>query len=403
MASLALSVTDFDARSITNTVLSSVLDSPGSDHSHNTHQTSATTNSQRSLLRGRQAPATPQPAGTAGSSSSRLGRHRPQRRSLRKTRGWPRLAELMAMNPGLESFARFRELNIKNLLYYQVELARLSKDLEEAEEADYVRQQPQAEGSPDERYAKFAENLTDLLDSADPADADDEDAKQVNLVVKMRRLLKEYNECLVLYSQVSALPEPETLNVNTLREWLRRADCGAFSTRGAGSDAWGGDVAAADYRKPGADGTLWQNRADDGFTRWIGYQWIPFWHTLRNPQPRAEGDGDPEKATNNNTSATSRQSSADNDDVPAIYAGSTMQMVASFTATIVACVLPTLAIAILAQQEHMLQRLLYIGGFTVAFAVMLMALTDCSTSRVHVFTATAAFSAVLVVFVQNQP
>lgn len=67
-----------------------------------------------------------------------------------------------------------------------------------------------------------------------------------------------------------------------------------------------------------------------------------------------------------------------------------MQMVASSVATVIACVLPTLAIAILAVQETLLQRLLYIGGFTLIFAVTLMALTDRQTPRTQVFTATAA-------------
>jgi len=74
----------------------------------------------------------------------------------------------------------------------------------------------------------------------------------------------------------------------------------------------------------------------------------------------------------------------------------------SGVATVVACLLPTLAIGVLTTAQGNIQKLLYIGGFTALFAIGLMLLTDVGTSKVQVFTATAAFSAVLVVFVQNQ-
>ena len=67
-----------------------------------------------------------------------------------------------------------------------------------------------------------------------------------------------------------------------------------------------------------------------------------------------------------------------------------MQWAASAVATLVACILPTIAIGILATAEGMTHKLLYIGGFTLLFALGLMALTDCSTSRLNIFTATAA-------------
>jgi len=50
--------------------------------------------------------------------------------------GWPLLAELMAVTPSFEAFSRFQKLNVKNLLYYQVELKKLERDLEEREGGD---------------------------------------------------------------------------------------------------------------------------------------------------------------------------------------------------------------------------------------------------------------------------
>jgi hypothetical protein len=56
--------------------------------------------------------------------------------------------------------------------------------------------------------------------------------------------------------------------------------------------------------------------------------------------------------------------------------------------TVVACVLPTLSIGVLATVHGMKHMLLYIGGFTAIFSIGLMILTNAS--RVEIFTATAA-------------
>lgn len=314
--SLALSGADFDARSITNTVLSSTLDSPLSDHSHHT-QTSATSTTQRSdasLLRNRQ-------VSSAASRAASETVAKP-RQSLKKVLGWPRLAELMAMKPGLESFSRFRELNVKNLLYYQVQLAALEEDLEEAEKKDYGEQQGE------EKYAKYAVDMIESGDDDPGTGAGGRQDRQVDIVMKIRRILKEYSketrvpeatklsnqpdECLLLYNQVSSLPEPESLNLGTLREWLERPEYGNLLVRGAGSNAWGN--LTKEHEDAGSQ-TNWQRflflfynpiwprvprpqetldlvavvprREPDSFTRWIAHQWIPFWHGLKNPKPQA--------------------------------------------------------------------------------------------------------------------
>jgi hypothetical protein len=50
--------------------------------------------------------------------------------------GWPLLAKLMANEVDFEAFPRFEELNVKNLLYYQVELASIKIRLERREKSD---------------------------------------------------------------------------------------------------------------------------------------------------------------------------------------------------------------------------------------------------------------------------
>jgi len=51
--------------------------------------------------------------------------------------GWPKLAQELAQAPSVEAFPRFRELNVKSLLYYQVELSKLEQQLQQIELDDY--------------------------------------------------------------------------------------------------------------------------------------------------------------------------------------------------------------------------------------------------------------------------
>ncbi len=57
-------------------------------------------------------------------------------KSSAKPTGWPALAQVMARAHNFESFPRFRELNVKNLLYYQVEIATQEEELKRIEMLD---------------------------------------------------------------------------------------------------------------------------------------------------------------------------------------------------------------------------------------------------------------------------
>lgn len=57
--------------------------------------------------------------------------------------GWPLLAELMAATPSFEAFSRFQKLNIRNILYYEIELKTLELDLETREWKDMSNPLPE--------------------------------------------------------------------------------------------------------------------------------------------------------------------------------------------------------------------------------------------------------------------
>jgi hypothetical protein len=109
---------------------------------------------------------------------------------------------------------------------------------------------------------------------------------------------------LLQYTQVSALPDAENMNVQALRTWITRPDCGNYCIGGAGSGAWGS------LYEPKADPkSFWQvcktllrgifgwKRLDlpkfdlvathpqqkvDALTHWIFQEWLPFYYAIRN-------------------------------------------------------------------------------------------------------------------------
>jgi len=227
---------------------------------------------------------------------------------------------------------------------------------------------------------------------------------------------------LLQHVQISALPEPDRCNVESLQAWLSRPDCGNFCIGGQGSKAWG-DLHERP-KDPDPFPTLikrlllsifWASnpppkkldlvatqpyRNIDSFTRWIEDEWIPFYHGCR--QGRKEGKEDVEKECSQDAvsfqtkeiPSDARMHTANNFEKDKEnfrkYSEKTMLRFTSSVATVVACILPTLAISILTTAHGTLQILLYIGGFTALFAIGLMLLTNAETTRVEIFTATAA-------------
>lgn len=169
MASLPV-ITQWDAQSSVTATNSSPSESPISDTSSRTTQTSATNAPFLSQVRA----TTPQsPLQKVASSKDAVA-------------GWPSLAKEMAEVPQFEAFSRFRELNIKNLLYYQVEIACLETKLKNLELRDAAAK---ATGGVEAKYARLAERMIRCQDLSNP-----KDHLQWDVVTKIRERLKEYSK-----------------------------------------------------------------------------------------------------------------------------------------------------------------------------------------------------------------
>ncbi|KAJ8065317.1 hypothetical protein OCU04_006008 [Sclerotinia nivalis] len=311
--------------------------------------------------------------------------------------GWPLVSKLIAKYPDLEAFKAFRDLNVKSLLYYQAELENLRMKLHQAEYNEYRQ-----------------------------------------------------DDALLQYSQITALPRADPYNVETLRVWLKRV--GDHCIIGPAACTWGDYTESVRKVKPLKwqftsllRSMFWptapepdlldlvvprQGHKVDSLTRWVANEFVPFWHSLKQTLRRkkvktaSEETGLPTTETksnssvgevktqrsfrswlahrNNSTGAIKGDSNSKSRTGLTVYSEARMLRFTSSIATVIACLLPTVAIAVLSSLQSTVEILGVIAAFTAIFAIGLMFLTDAGTSRVEIFTATAAFSAVMVVFVQNQ-
>jgi hypothetical protein len=108
--------------------------------------------------------------------------------SLQK--GWPHLAQIIAKKPHVESFCRFRELNVKNLLYYQVEIAEMEAELRNVELEDAGKC---GDGQKEGTYATEANTML-LLKPEDRRNSSPEERRQRDLVLEIRKRLREYSK-----------------------------------------------------------------------------------------------------------------------------------------------------------------------------------------------------------------
>jgi hypothetical protein len=240
-----------------------------------------------------------------------------------------------------------------------------------------------------------------------------------------RTIIRNYltnlsDEALLQYSQVSALPEPESCNMKTFRIWLRNQD---FDIVGDGEQHTWGNL----YKMEKDQGSLrrrfvkllwslvWSNPSSsddldlvairppqniDGFTRWVAGDFFPYYNDfceyMRTRRTRdEEAAGRPtqhpeEEKPKEEEEPKEEEPPAPKTNTLSTYSESGMLKFTSSVSTVVACLLPTVAIIVLAQVQGMRNLLLCLVGFAVIFSTGLIFLTSGTTSRIEIFTATAA-------------
>ncbi|KAJ4304772.1 hypothetical protein N0V90_000300 [Kalmusia sp. IMI 367209] len=296
--------------------------------------------------------------------------------------GWPQLAQLMAKTPDFAAFPRFRDLNVKSLLYYQCELNSLQEKLHRLEYAD------KANGK------DFATDADELIDEGTASE-------QFRTMQKIRKVLKEYN--------------PEPFNMHTLRRWLRHERCGAFKVRDHNGivTTWGKlldnpeDERGSLWSQFGKliRNLVWMRRPEkseldlalaapqtqvDGLTHWVASELIPFRRALKKKRKDRTAKKDMDDVERNaqkkpQGKATAPQVSwprkVKREETLVSWSENSALRLTSGISTVVACLLPVIAISVLSQLQGMKALLLCLAGFSLVFAVGLIALTQGTSSR----------------------
>jgi uncharacterized Tic20 family protein len=272
--------------------------------------------------------------------------------------GYAHIADQSSRHPELGIYRRFGALNAQSLLYLQAEIHELEADLRAYAAEDAT--QPK-----DTARSKYARSWHKL------AYSHSEDRRQWQTMLEIREKLKEYNDLLIQQAQIARYYRtPKHYDLDILKSCLR-------------------DGAMPEWYLLGLDSTIWEDPslthdlisrspndpdADDKLTQWISsYLVVPF-HRL-----------------------IGRHWEKHNPSSPFLeYSDRAIYKVSSVAATVISSVFPVVGVIILFFVKNLLARIGIIAGLTAVFSLCLAVMTEAR--KVEIFAATAAFSAVLVVF-----
>lgn len=215
--------------------------------------------------------------------------------------------------------------------------------------------------------------------------------------------------------------------MRTLRSWLVRPD-GAFSNvrdYNGPVTTWGNLVNNPDDEQKGLwsqlGSVVWSlfwpkkmsrsnNNPDlaltkpltkvDGLTHWWASQLVPFskalkrrWNLKEKRNSKKKPQDIEERADTEAGSISSRapfESKMEKEKTLEYWSEDSALRLTSFFSTIVACLLPVIAISVLSQVHGTRNLLLCLAGFSLVFALGLIAMTQGTSKRTEVFAATAA-------------
>ncbi|KAI0551698.1 hypothetical protein F4679DRAFT_537667 [Xylaria curta] len=288
--------------------------------------------------------------------------------------GYRRLADYMSWHPSAAIFERFRSANILNLLGLQAEISCLQDELIKTTAAD--------EAQADEAVRKEYQYDWSALQ-----DGEGGNSRQKELIMRLRKVLEEYNTALVHQITLGNQQNPSPRDVRQLCQWIENPYGLASDLRGPGSRLWfsrqNGEYQVTDKL------VLWQkSEGRDGFTQLLlrGLAKItcvlPYFHVQTSSFPASREvfpNPSPQKdfKTSSSTGAI-------------ISAGDKL-------VTVISCLLITVPIIVLNYVASTSLRLVLIVLFTFVFSLTLAFMSDAK--RKEIFAATAAFVAVQVVFV----
>ena len=281
----------------------------------------------------------------------------------KRAQGYDALGSLMGAYPETAILRRFGALAAQDLLLRQAELVELEEDLR-----SYQREDKDSGHEDREQYTLSWDKLNR---SKDEDASEGNDPTQLETILTIREKLKDYQDALIRHRQTLDLGRPVTRQVKALNNWMERPSMGNVFLQGPDRDIW---------KNPDMDDliTLAPPATEIKFTNKYTVALVQFYNAAIGRHIHKAG-----------TAKHSRNTIR--------YTDEGIFRVLKTSAVIIASLLPVAGIAVLYAIETMSGRIGAIAGFTALFSFSLSFITSASVH--HIFSATAAFVAVLVVFV----
>ncbi|KAF2719953.1 hypothetical protein K431DRAFT_347565 [Polychaeton citri CBS 116435] len=287
--------------------------------------------------------------------------------SLESCPPYQKLAEtLMGPVPEMAIMRKFGDLNMLNLMTLQAELI-------------HFRERLLALGKASDRRMTNADIPKSLAQLLDPKNGCRREgavmhpklSEQMTLLLKMREKLEEYNKALLQVYQINALPKPDKSNSDQLRNWISKARKKDLSLNAPEYFTW-----ASENEDDLV--TLAKESDRDQFSKFFSGWVVRKYHALFGRHRKNRDWVDEEFGV-------------------ARYSDRKMERVSVAFASVVASVLPVLAILILYVVKDTTNRIYITIAMTFVFALALAMFT--SAKHHEIFAATSAFAAVEVVFI----
>jgi len=279
------------------------------------------------------------------------------------------MANLMGDVPDLAIFRSFTSLSAESLLHYQAEIHQLELKLRKLQKQD-------RDAGDHTHRSKYSFNSRRLRQSGINHHSEGggmknmkDSPEQWETMLEIRELLEKYYAALAAHRQVVNFNRPNRTHLDSLNDWMSRPTRGNMSLIGSDSEIW----SESPLHELISLGPSNQDAGSPTTTRLVTW-----YHSVIGRFLHREEKG--EHVQNS-----------------VIYREHAVSRVIRGIKTLVACMLPVVGIVVLYIVESPSTRLGVIAACTAFFSLTMSSFT--SASMTDIFTATAAFSAVLVVFV----
>ncbi|KAG9526615.1 hypothetical protein KCU93_g5415, partial [Aureobasidium melanogenum] len=273
----------------------------------------------------------------------------PDRQADLVVKGYPKLARLMHDSPKATILRSFTELRLTNLLRMQAELHWLEKQLAIARMVDAKSEDGKLQSC---SFKELRENVS----------VQQEILEEINLK------LERYENALLRMTKLRKLQRPSERDFKSLQLWLEADDGGDSALVAPEHNIW--KFSLSEYI------SLADFEQRDIFSEMMYGGILDLYHRLWG--------GRKEKGP----SKLLRE-----------YDDKKIDQLSDATSAVVSSLLPTLAILVLYFVKSLLIKIVLVVVFTGLFSCLLSIFTEAI--RIEVFSATAAFAAVVVVFVSN--